>query len=485
MIFPIMKFSNITKAAVAVLAMSMAFSSCSKKDDIITTLSYSRNFEPTSFEASVVDNVKASFTWVTNKTPEKYIIELYKDSIINPDSLVSTIEVANTFGTTDNPYVTDELLPKHAYTARIKAVGNGKEDSYWAEMEEYFTTKSNGGGESEVVTKTASLSFTAGDAVAASYTVGCLTMNITDTDGKFTIDANTAYFGDPTNPTKYTARLKTGGKSSGKSGITLVSTGTGKVSIAVRTASSSSPRSLVVSKDEVEVANFTASEDNATKEVVIEGEEAVKSVYNYFTFTIVPGTYQLTYPDGAVNFYGFEVTYTEQGGSTEPTEPAAAEGSLNFGEAAASVADGQVFTFGGATIAVNNGNGKFTIDLNTQYFGDATAQTKYLTRMKSGGASGATNGVTLTLIAKGTVTIAMRSSSGSADRTVELLNAEGTSVQKWTVGDSNATSGVTIDGEAEPKKVFNTYAITLDAGTYSFSYDGGLNFYGFNYAPAK
>lgn len=481
-----MKISNITKVVVAVVALMT--SACNNVDDIITSMKYSRNFTPTSFEASVVENLKASFTWETNATPGSYVIELYTGSEIDQANLAATYNVDNTYGSGDNPYITEDLLPLTEYTARIKAIGNNRDDSNWGILTETFTTKKEEEVEPEPVEVTETLEFTAGAAVPASFTLGCLTFNILDTDGKFAIDANTSYFGTSSDYYKYTARMKTGAKSSTKSGITIVSTGTGKLVMAFRTGSNSADRAVIITKDGAEIASFMATEKNAETGVAIEGEAEPKNVYFYNEFEFTPGTYELTYPDGSVNFYGFQVTYLETGDSPEPAEPTgpeATEGSVNFGEAAASVNDGQQFTFGSANIVVNNGNEKFTIDANTQYFGDATAQTKYVTRMKSGGASGTSNGVTLTVEAKGTVTIAMRSSSSSADRAVEIVDATGTSKQKWTVGDSNATSNVTIDGEAEPKKVFNYYSIELEEGIYNITYDGGLNFYGLSYKPSK
>jgi len=466
----------------AVLVVSLFATACSDIDDVKTRLTYNRNFAPTSFEASVVENVKASFTWATNMTPDKYIIELYTGSEIDEATLVSILEADNTYGTEENPFITEELLPEQEYTARIKAVGTGKDDSKWTLLAESFTTKKKSEPKPETVEKTASLEFVAGEAVAASYTLGCATININNGNSKFAIDGNTQYFGDATAQKKYTARLKSGGASGETNGVSLVTTSAGTLVIAMRSSSSSAERTVTVSKDGVAVQTFTVGDANADKNVTIEGEESAKTVFHTYTLSIVPGTYEFAY-DGGLNFYGFDLTYQAPADGDEPT-PTGTEGNLNFGDAAATVSDGQAFTFGSASITVNNGNSKFAIDTNTQYFGDATAQTKYVTRMKSGGASGETNGVTLTLDFKGTVTIAMRSSSSSADRKVELLDAaSSTAVASWTVGDANADKNVTIVGEESAKTVFHTYSVELEAGTYSFTYDGGVNFYGLTYKP--
>lgn len=135
------------------------------------------------------------------------------------------------------------------------------------------------------------------------------------------------------------------------------------------------------------------------------------------------------------------------------------------------------YTFGCATMNILNDNAKFAIDANQQYFGDVNAPKKYTARLKSGGNSGSQNGVSLTMTSRGTMTIAMRSSSSSADRNVKITK-DGEEVAAFVVGDGNCTKNVAIDGEVDPKTVFNTYTLDFTAGTYTFSYDGGLNFYG-------
>lgn len=486
-----MNIKNILMTAVCCFT-AMAFTACSDNGDEVKSLTFSRNFTPTDFKLQVTNTssttgatVSFGFVWGTPGNPEKYMFEIYEGEEIAEDATpVATLYPAKA-GTKDDPYlvsVADNNLLAGTYIARIKAVGNNMTDSYWAVLEKSFKVKE--GGSPAPQEQTASLTFAAGDAVAASYSVGCLTININNSGSKISIDGNTAYFGDATKYTKYEARMKTGGKSGSTNGITIVSTGTGKVTIALRTGSSSSVRSVNITKEGEEIASFAADESNV--QVEIEGEAQPVKVYKNFEFNVTPGTYEVNYPDGSVNFYGFEVTYTDgEGGGDEPTGATGTEGSVNFGEAAATVTDGQVFTFGSASIKVNNSGSKYAIDLNTAYFGDATTQTKFVSRMKSGAKSSDTNGITLTLEAKGTVTIAMRTGSNSATRAFNILDSTGASVQNWSVGEANITSGVTIEGEAEPKNVYSYYTVTLEAGTYSFSYDGSVNFYGFSYEPAK
>ena len=101
--------------------------------------------------------------------------------------------------------------------------------------------------------------FTEADVVAASssaplnnktFSNGGLSIKVTDGEGKFAIDANNAYFGDATTQTKYSYRMKTGGKSQTTSGkarfITLTVGGAGKVRVCARSASSSAVRAIEV-----------------------------------------------------------------------------------------------------------------------------------------------------------------------------------------------------------------------------------------------
>ena len=488
-----MNIKNILMTAVCCF-IAMAFTACGDPDDEVKSLSFSRNFTPTDLKVQVThtssttgETIDFGFIWECAGKPEKYVFEIYQGEEITTGATPVVTLYPTKVGTKDDPFivkVADNNLAEGTYIARIKAVGNNMAESGWALSEKSFKVK--GGDAPAPEEKTASVTFTAGEAVAASYTAGCLNININNSGNKITIDANNAYFGDAKDYDKYEARMKTGGKSSATNGITIVSTGTGKVEIALRTGSSSSPRNVVVTKDGEEVASFLADESN--EQVEVPGEELPVKVYKYFVFDVTPGTYEVTYPDGSINFYAFNVTYTEGeggGGSGGDVSPTGSAGSIVFDNAATPIPDGQQFTFGSASITVNNGNAKYAVDANTAYFGDATAQDKFTTRMKSGGASGATNGISLKLDAKGVVTIAMRTGSNSATREFKILDSEAKEVQKWDVGEANAISDVTIEGEAEPKKVYTYYTVTLEAGTYTFSYNGSVNFYGFSFEPSK
>ena len=98
----------------------------------------------------------------------------------------------------------------------------------------------------------------------------------------------------------------------------------------------------------------------------------------------------------------------------------------------------KTFSNGSFSITVTDGEGKFAIDANNAYFGDATAQTKYSYRLKTGGKSQTTSGkarfITLNAPSAGTVKVCARSASGSAVRAIEV---NGTS---QSLDDANAIS---------------------------------------------
>lgn len=476
--------------------MGMAAVSCSNDVDEIKSIVFGRNFSPTNFKAELENNVDIKFTWSSPAAPEKYIVELYKiDTLLNTSECDSTIEVAPLQGKETDTLLIAGLEEKTLYTAKIKAVGNGKEDSYWTELGDTIATKKGSTPAPVPVEVTHPVSFTeaiAAGSMPATLGDGVFVITPTDPNNKISVDANKCYFYEKGGEalTRFDYRMKTGGKSSATANfLTLTIPGDGILYIYVRTGSNSdTTRDVVVTQNDETLIDYILNEDEMkTAGVEAEGEELPVNVYKPIEVKVKKGTAVITYPVNGVNFYGFtlvSVDSNEEGDEEdqEPQGPTGEEGEITF-EAGAAVADGAVYKFGSASITINNAGAKFAIDANTQYFGDANAQTKYEARMKTGAKNGDTNGIALTLAAKGTLTIAMRSSSSSADRTVSIVDATGAALETWTVGDANATEGVTIEGEAEPKKVFHTYTVTLEAGTYNFTYDGGLNFYSIKYQP--
>ena len=106
-----------------------------------------------------------------------------------------------------------------------------------------------------------------------------LTVTDTDDSGKISVDGNTAYFGTADNYVSFGFRLKTGGKSSSKNGLSLTLPQDGTIKIYARTGSNSATdRNVILTQKDtsVELLNKVLLESEAV-ETVIDGD--VKKVY--------------------------------------------------------------------------------------------------------------------------------------------------------------------------------------------------------------
>ena len=134
-----------------------------------------------------------------------------------------------------------------------------------------------------------------------------LTVTDTDTSGKISVDENTAYFGTADNYVSFGFRLKTGGKSSSKNGLSLTLLQDGTINIYARTGSNSATdRNVILTQKEssVELLNKVLLESEAV-ETVIDGD--VKKVYPVLSASAKAGVVDITYPVNSINFYCFEL----------------------------------------------------------------------------------------------------------------------------------------------------------------------------------
>lgn len=138
---------------------------------------------------------------------------------------------------------------------------------------------------------------------------------------------------------------------------------------------------------------------------------------------------------------------------------------------------------GPLTITATDPDGKMAIDANNCYFGDATAQVKFESRLKSGGKSSSSkNFLTIKATNAGTLKIYARTGS-SSDETRNIVVKEGsTELLNQILKDADAID-VTMEGEEAAQKVFPVYSVNLEANKdYVLSYPvGSVNFYGFVY----
>ena len=138
-------------------------------------------------------------------------------------------------------------------------------------------------------------------------------VTLVDPAGKMAIDANNAYFGDADTQTKFTHRVKSGGKSQTAetklNQIELAIAEAGTLKIYVRTGSNSATdRNLVVTQGESKLYDAVVKESDAIKVKGLDEADPDKETFIYpvVTVTVAAGKVVLTYPIGSLNFYGFE-----------------------------------------------------------------------------------------------------------------------------------------------------------------------------------
>ena len=184
--------------------------------------------------------------------------------------------------------------------------------------------------------------------VKESYADGDFSMVITDNNGKFTVDDNSQYFGNETSYEQFTTRLKTGGKSSSNSFITVNIPAAGKLQIMARSANSSEVRAMVVTQNEAEIYNGLLDESNV--EVEIEG--AAKKVFKVHETNVEAGTADITYPDGAVNFYCIRLAVPEGAGIESIVNDVVANGAIfNLrGQRVNEMTPGQIYIVNGKKV---------------------------------------------------------------------------------------------------------------------------------------
>lgn len=141
--------------------------------------------------------------------------------------------------------------------------------------------------------------------------------------------------------------------------------------------------------------------------------------------------------------------------------------------------NGKKFTSGAISLTVTDSGeeAKMSIDGNSQYFGTATVQEQFKTRLKTGGKSDSKIALKLTLAQPGKVTVYARSSSSSAARNV-VFTQSGTELLKAVVDDTKAIKAIP-EGETGEKSVFPVFSFNAAAGDIDITFDGGTNFYGF------
>ncbi|RYF20903.1 MAG: hypothetical protein EOO42_11585 [Flavobacteriales bacterium] len=114
--------------AVFFLMTVVGFSGC--KDDAVaelTTLDTDRAFSPTGLTATIVDKTGIRLSWKAVNNAKTYDIEVFETADFSgtPAKSVKDITFAQT------PYTVRELKGNTQYYVRVKAIGDGVEDSKW------------------------------------------------------------------------------------------------------------------------------------------------------------------------------------------------------------------------------------------------------------------------------------------------------------------------------------------------------------------
>ncbi len=185
--------------------------------------------------------------------------------------------------------------------------------------------------------------------LAETYADGDFSITITDNNGKFSVDENSQYFGDEKSYEKYSTRLKTGGKSSSNSFITVNIPVAGKLQIMARSASSSSARPVVVTQNEVEVLNAMLDD---TKAIEVEIEGANKKVFPIQEVDVEVGTATITYPDNGINFYCIRLAVPQgEGIEAIVNDVVATDAIFNLrGQRVNEMTPGQIYIVGGKKV---------------------------------------------------------------------------------------------------------------------------------------
>lgn len=165
-------------------------------------------------------------------------------------------------------------------------------------------------------------------------------------------------------------------------------------------------------------------------------------------------------------------------GPAEPVaDPFAAEGTLlTFAE------KNTTYTAGGLTLTIDDTDAKLAVDDNTAYFGASAATCqKFTKRLKTGAKTAkdnAKNFMTIEVPGNGTLYFAVRTGSNSAtDRNIIVSAGDKELVNKILL-EAEALQDQTIEGEANPQKVYAPVSVDVEKGTYTISYPvGSINFY--------
>ena len=323
----------------------------------------------------------------------------------------------------------------------------------------------------------------AAGSLAATYESNGLVLTRTDDNNKHAIDANNAYFGDADSQEKFSFRFKTGGTGGSKNALSLTVPVAGTLKVCARTASSSTPRSIVINGTSTTLDDSSISVDMEGNISETNPTGATK-VYPVISVPVTAGTVSINYPDGAVNIYSIELVAGESGG-TDPVTPVTPSGEvqeITWSEAVAAGSLASTYGSNGFVLTRTDGNNKHAIDANNAYFGDASAQTKYAFRFKTGGTGGSKNALSLSIPSKGTLQVCARTASSSSPRAI-VINGVSTTLDDSSIS-VDMEGNISETNPTGATKVYPVISVAVTAGTVSIGYpDGAVNIYSLKFIP--
>ena len=314
----------------------------------------------------------------------------------------------------------------------------------------------------------------------ATYSSNGLVLTRTDGNNKQAVDANNAYFGDADSQEKFSFRFKTGGTGGSKNALSLTVPVAGTLKVCARTASSSSPRAIVIN-------GVSTTLDDSSISVDMEGNisdtnpTGATKVYPVISVPVTAGTVSINYPDGAVNIYSIELVAGESGG-TDPVTPSGEVQEITWAEAASAGSLPATYGSNGFVLTRTDGNNKQAVDANNAYFGDASAQTKYSFRFKTGGTGGSKNALSLSIPSKGTLEVCARTASSSSPRAI-VINGVSTTLDDSSIS-VDMEGNISDTNPTGATKVYPVISVAVTAGTVSIGYpDGAVNIYSLKFIP--
>ena len=240
------------------LVMALLVGGCEDDiDPIVEKLDLDRVLMPLNLEAKVQNKTELKLSWALASDAIKYVVELHADSL-EFTHLMNTYEI-----TEGGNLVVKGLEGESLYSVRVKAVGEDKKDSRWAELT--FKTDAE-----NIMSKVADADIEA-NATTVHWTAGLAVTHLT-----YKKD------GDSGDATK--VELDEAAKTAGAYKLTGL---TGETNYVVKIYNNAKQRGTTTFKTLVDIGNATPVQEGDDLKAILDAAE------DGDVFAIFPGTYEL------------------------------------------------------------------------------------------------------------------------------------------------------------------------------------------------